>query len=136
MIISRHIEAIRMERLRQISAEGFSAEHDDRHRAGELLLAASLYYQNAIIRPRIVPLRADGAPVGWPWDAEWWKPKDMYRDLVRAGALCLAEIRRLERAGEFDRIHSARHKLDLIVKALQGLYGVNYESKRSPNDET
>jgi hypothetical protein len=22
----------------------------------------------------------------WPWDAEWWKPKDARRDLIRAAA--------------------------------------------------
>jgi hypothetical protein len=34
----------------------------------------------------------------WPWDRKWWKPKDRRRDLVRAGALILAEIERLDRA--------------------------------------
>ena len=33
----------------------------------------------------------------WPWAAEWWKPKDCRRNLVRAGALILAEIERLDR---------------------------------------
>ena len=31
------------------------------------------------------------------WDSEWWKPKDRRRDLIRAGALIVAEIERLDR---------------------------------------
>lgn len=34
---------------------------------------------------------------GWPWADEWWKPKDRRADLVRAGALILAEIDRIDR---------------------------------------
>ena len=34
----------------------------------------------------------------WPWDREWWKPTTQRRDLVKAGALILAEIERIDRA--------------------------------------
>jgi len=36
----------------------------------------------------------------WPikWMAAWFKPTDPRRDLVKAGALCIAEIERLDRA--------------------------------------
>ncbi|MFN3321313.1 MAG: hypothetical protein ACK43M_21435, partial [Allorhizobium sp.] len=34
----------------------------------------------------------------WPWGIEWWKPTDRRRDLVKAGALIIAEIERLDRA--------------------------------------
>jgi hypothetical protein len=34
----------------------------------------------------------------WPWDASWWKPASNRRNLVKAGALILAEIERLDRA--------------------------------------
>lgn len=33
----------------------------------------------------------------WPWDAKWWKPKNTRRDLVRAGALIVAELERMDR---------------------------------------
>lgn len=33
----------------------------------------------------------------WPWSREWWKPKNPRRDLVKAGALIVAEIERLDR---------------------------------------
>lgn len=43
-------------------------------------------------------LGRDGhVPPTWPWGAEWWKPKEPRRDLVRAGALIIAEIERLDR---------------------------------------
>lgn len=34
----------------------------------------------------------------WPWALEWWKPKDNRRNLIRAAALVIAEIERLDRA--------------------------------------
>jgi hypothetical protein len=33
----------------------------------------------------------------WPWAAEWYKPTDRRRDLVKAASLLLAEIERLDR---------------------------------------
>jgi hypothetical protein len=34
----------------------------------------------------------------WPWADKDWKPKDRRRDLIRAAALIVAEIERLDRA--------------------------------------
>ena len=31
------------------------------------------------------------------WSKDWWKPKDKRRDLIRAAALIVAEIERLDR---------------------------------------
>jgi len=44
---------------------------------------------------------ADLSPISWrtwPWAEKWWKPKNERRDLVKAAALILAEIERLDRA--------------------------------------
>ena len=72
------------ERRRQISAECWTPEHDDAHRNGELAQAAACY--------------ADGEFSDiWPWDESWWKPTTRRRNLVKAGALILAEIERLDR---------------------------------------
>ncbi len=38
------------------------------------------------------------APSMWPWAEEWWKPINPRRNLVKAAALILAEIERLDRA--------------------------------------
>lgn len=86
---------IRDERQRQISAEGWTAEHDDEHDDGSLLHVAVFYYRHAI--GEYLAMRDDGAPLGWPWDKYWWKPKRSVRNLVRAGALCMAERDRLWR---------------------------------------
>lgn len=82
------------ERHRQVTTEGWSAEHDDQHRAGTLAQAAACYAANAAgWWPR-----GYGQPPYWPFDEEWWKPKDARRDMVRAAALLIAEIERLDRA--------------------------------------
>ena len=110
------IKMISMERRRQIEVEGWTSEHDDEHKDGEMLKAATLYYVHAKGEP--LTFRADGAPVGWPWEAQWWKPKDRVRDLVRAGALCLAERERLRRIKGSYTGH-VNQKLSLIVQALE-----------------
>lgn len=97
------------ERARQIETEGWTADHDDEwHDRGELARAAGCYALHAGARGawsessyrKAAPLYHD--PVEghelWPFGAEWWKPKDPRRDLVRAAALILAEIERIDRA--------------------------------------
>ncbi len=90
---------IAIERSRQMSEEGWTPEHDDAHRDGELALAGACYarmpYWRAISRK---PVGHVTAPSAWPWDHKWWKPKDDRRDLIRAAALIIAEIERLDRA--------------------------------------
>lgn len=81
------------ERHRQISAEGWTPEHDDEHSKGQLAAAGGCYALFSDAYPN-----AKQCPAEWPWDAEWWKPTDYRRDLVKAGALILAEIERLDRA--------------------------------------
>lgn len=80
------------ERQRQQSVEGWMPEHDDEHCNGELAMAAVCY-----INETGTVNRNGGKPWGWPWDASWWKPKTRRRNLVKAGALILAEIERLDR---------------------------------------
>ncbi|HHG5326055.1 TPA: hypothetical protein ACPWPG_001447 [Pseudomonas aeruginosa] len=43
-------------------------------------------------------LRALLVSLAWPWDEQWWKPSTARRDMVKACALALAEIERLDRA--------------------------------------
>jgi hypothetical protein len=80
---------ITAERLRQIAFEGWTPEHDDAHGTGELADAAACY---ALGTERIQHFKL------WPWSWEWWKPTDRRCDLVKAGALIVAEIERLDRA--------------------------------------
>ncbi|NDL70536.1 hypothetical protein [Vreelandella alkaliphila] len=94
--------AIYEERMRQLSAEGFSREHDDLYNNGELALAASAY---AISATPADCMGEDDDLVDtmeyiWPWEPKWLKPSTPRRDLVKAGALILAEIERIDRAAE------------------------------------
>jgi len=79
------------ERHRQATAEGWTPGHDDRHAFGELAEAAAAYASEAAKSHA-------GLPMCWPWSASWWKPSTPRRNLVKAGALILAEIERLDRA--------------------------------------
>lgn len=99
------IDEIAAERRRQIEVEGWTTKHDDNHRDGELPLAASAYCRHAALFEATSPdvslaVYQAAPPPWWPanWSRKWWKPKDPHRDLVRAAALIVAEIERLERA--------------------------------------
>ncbi|MBN9304094.1 MAG: hypothetical protein BGO82_17115 [Devosia sp. 67-54] len=92
-----------MERSRQIAAEGWTAEHDDQHDDGQLARAAAAYAIFAGLPRQFTTLAQSmgrAIPMIWPWDAGWWKPSEQNRrNLVKAGALILAELERLDRRG-------------------------------------
>lgn len=87
---SQAVLDVAAERRRQIEAEGWTPEHDDEHGDGSLAVAASCLADTERT-PGLCPGR-------WPWPASAWKSKGRRHDLVRAGALILAEIERLDRA--------------------------------------
>lgn len=78
------------ERHRQISDEGWDPETDDKWRNGQLAMGAAAYTLATTVGP-------EKAVEIWPWQLNGWKPKDARRNLVRAGALIVAEIERLDR---------------------------------------
>ena len=88
---------VQAERRRQVTAEGWTPEHDDAHSYGQMARAAACYALAGSSAPN------DGTAallvsLAWPWDEQWWKPTSARRDLVKACALVLAEIERLDRA--------------------------------------
>jgi hypothetical protein len=91
MTMTQALEDIMFERARQKAVEGWTKEHDDAHTDGALAKAATCYAS-------VYPLAASY----WPWDLSWWKPTNRRRDLVKAGALILAEIERLDRLKSSD----------------------------------
>ena len=94
------IEEIAAERERQKTVEGWTAEHDDEHDDDDLAIAAACYALPDRIR-RIVIFDRTLLERIWPWSKDWWKPKrDRRRQLVKAGALIVAEIERLDRAAQ------------------------------------
>lgn len=84
------VKDIRAERCRQIHEEGWEEEHDDNHTRGELADAAACYADTVTTRH---------PPSRWPWERQWWKPSgNRRRDLIKAAALLVAEIERIDRA--------------------------------------
>ena len=90
---------IAAERRRQIEGEGWTPQRDDLHATGQMARAAACYalsggrledYER--VSPALLPFNHL-----WPWCWTWWKPKDRRADLIRAGALIVAEIERLDR---------------------------------------
>ena len=99
------IELIAAERERQITAEGWSAAHDDEHIGGDLADAASCYAHLAAVEAR-GPLTEEHkervleglGDLFWPWEDEDFRPMGgNVRNLVKAGALIAAEIDRVQR---------------------------------------
>ena len=88
------------ERKRQREVEGWTPEHDDEHGDGTMAAAAAAYVfaTDCGVAHTVdgEEYLVDGREL-WPWDWKWWKPKDRRRNLVRAGALIVAEIERLDR---------------------------------------
>lgn len=91
------IDEIAAERARQISEEGWTPEHDDEHGHGEMAMAASCY-AFASGHPLYEEHWDTTPPPWWKWDKRWWKPKGARRNLIRAAALIVAEIERLDRS--------------------------------------
>ena len=96
------ISEIQHERVRQVRGEGWTTPHDDAHVEGELSAAAGCYALNAaclVDAQNGEPLDFGHAvSLGWRWTREWWKPTTPRRDLIKAAALIVAEIERLDRA--------------------------------------
>lgn len=109
-------ERIAKERQRQITAKGYTAEHDDQHDGGELALAAALYATPILLYEKCDYAGGITFSDPWPWPGEdgRWSPAgtncpapnadapvpDCIRMLEKAGALIAAEIDRLLRCGE------------------------------------
>jgi hypothetical protein len=113
------MQEVAAERRRQIEQEGWTASHDDgEHPGSELATAAACYaapeaiswtdnYGRALDQDGKPRPMSDGErkrswsydrALRWPWSKDWWKPKNRRRDLIRAAALIVAEIERLDRA--------------------------------------
>jgi hypothetical protein len=103
---------ISAERERQVSQEGWSAEHDDAHDGNQIAMAAACYASPVPLKAKILVncgcRSAGDCPHvfgkeewvdAWPWDKEFDKrgKHDRIRQLVIAGALIAAEIDRLNR---------------------------------------
>lgn len=97
------------ERRRQITSLGFDHAHDATHTTGQLAQAAAalaycstLTAEDSMAHAALVGARAPHGMSSvvrflWPWSRTWFKLRSPRRDLVKAGALIVAEIERLDR---------------------------------------
>lgn len=101
------VERIAIERQRQLEAEGWTPEHDDKHNISEMACAAACYAMGRkliVFNGYLRGIGFEGEPrlwKIWPWDQpDYWKPSNNpIRNLEKAGALIAAEIDRLTRKG-------------------------------------
>lgn len=97
--MSMAIFDVLIERHRQRAEERFTHEHDDRHINGELAAAAACYTLASLplSEQKIAEYAASFLGPIWPWRWSMWKPKSPRENLVKAAAMMLAEIERLDR---------------------------------------
>lgn len=88
--VTAAVRDVLAERRRQVTVEGWTPDHDDEHANSKLAMAGACYATTAV-------LGNVSAPMGWPWTDAWFKPTTPRRNLVKAGALILAAIERLDR---------------------------------------
>lgn len=117
------LREIENERRRQVVVEKFGRIADDRYMSGELSMAAAAYARiaslreaaefarrrgvpNEAARNALISNREGRPPLQWPWPAAAWKPKSTRRDLVRAAALLVAEIERIDRRELSEQLQS------------------------------
>lgn len=91
------------ERKRQVEVKGWTAAHDDKHKNAALALAAACYALETAAAARgysqyLNEQFSVHANRFWPFDDKWWKPSEPRSMLVKAAALIVAEIERLDRA--------------------------------------
>lgn len=102
------IQLILQERNRQLSELGYTPQHDDAHRAGEIAIAAADYAQPG------------QCPVPGSWAIS--KAKDSrITQLAKAGALIIAEIERLQRLDLTNNVASpddVREALSQLVESV------------------
>lgn len=91
--VSKAAQDVLAERHRQVEAEGYTPEMDDNYLTDDLAMAAACYAAYGDHTSKMPPQ----VPGGWPWARETFKPRDRRSNLVRAGALILAELERLDR---------------------------------------
>ncbi|UZT80627.1 hypothetical protein OF113_11470 [Ectopseudomonas chengduensis] len=101
------VNRVLAERIRQIQEHGYDSDHDDDHACDEIAALATYYAMPPSARYWDATSTGYGAtlgeailPEGWtakPWDGE---EAGRIRELVKAGALIVAELERLLRAEE------------------------------------
>ncbi len=98
----RIMAEIQSERMRQIEKEGYTQEHDDSGHGDRDLASAGAcyaYYASIFHQPRTLSV-LNCLDELWPWDMKDFKPTNPRRNLIKAAALILAELERLDRKSQ------------------------------------
>lgn len=84
------IAEIIAERNHQINDKGYTFKNDDAYINNELIDASIAYILNATGNATL-------ATDCWPWNLEYFKPSEKRRDIIKAIALLIAEVERIDR---------------------------------------
>lgn len=100
--LSSALKDVVSERNRQRNEEYYSDANDDTYVENELVRASASYVNHVVGRSWLYPSKPSAytselVPDLWPWSEQAWKPKSPRQDLVRATALLVADIERLDR---------------------------------------
>ncbi len=87
--MTKAIDDVLAERQRQRDIEGWTDQYEDSHGNHEMALAAACHAYSELTTLAGVKI--------WPWAHNRWKPTGQRTNYVRAAALLLAEIERLDR---------------------------------------
>lgn len=87
-----------LERIEQIEEHGFDLQHDLGHHPGELALGAASYLNTAIDQLYGRHHAPKDSPDTWPWQREAWRPGTARDNLVKALAIGLSVLDRLDNA--------------------------------------
>lgn len=128
MIMRNHshavLEEVFNERARQIEEHGYCRDHDDAQTQGQLARAGASYALHAGQQgeARHRHDRANNPPPIWPtgWDVKHWRPGIERRELVKAMALLLAEVERIDRAGGGMALAPVKRRADYSRGHLDG----------------
>lgn len=105
------IESVRdvlRERIRQISEEGYTDEHDDKYLPGQLAEAAGCYALADQMEHKVsgIPMKTSAFTRLWPWAPAAFVKRGQRRNWVIAAALLLAAI------DQYDRAHATTTQED------------------------
>lgn len=110
------VRAVLDERAAQIDKHRYTLEHDQAHQPEELASAAAAYLNTAIDQLGGKEHPVSEVPEEWPFDAGW-KPGTPARNLVKALALGLAALDRMDNAPR-DSCEAAFEVTELGVAAM------------------
>ena len=114
------IELIAQERKRQQDVEGWTLEHDALHNKGELKAAALCYWGFGSL------FNSEDIAGLFPFEKKSWKPKSRIKNLIKAGALYMAENDRTQTNDCGIEISMIAKKIDEHLRFLRGqVYGEN-----------